>query len=210
MANNTQTLLNTIRNRRSIRKFSDKPVDEQLIKLMVEAAGNAPSNSNRQPWKFIAVSSASVKKLLTGSMRQEWDKRLTHLENEEIRSETANYVGAFEFMGKAPVIIVALCKRPSLMVEAMSSATPALTERLSGDCSSTAMAVQNMLLMSHALGLGACPMTGPLIAEERIKEILKVSKHYNICCLVAVGWPDETPPAPQRKTTDKILEFIGE
>ena len=51
-----------IKRRHSIRKFSDKPVDQEVIKNCIKAAGTAPSGANHQPWHFVAISDPSIKK----------------------------------------------------------------------------------------------------------------------------------------------------
>ncbi len=57
-------LFEAIKNRRSVRRFEDKPVPEEIIREIVEAGQWAPSACNRQAWKFIAVDSAEVKEKL--------------------------------------------------------------------------------------------------------------------------------------------------
>ncbi|NCP63410.1 MAG: nitroreductase family protein [Paraglaciecola sp.] len=51
-----------IKRRHSIRQFSDRPVDRQIIENCIKAAGTAPNGANHQPWHFVAIQSAAVKK----------------------------------------------------------------------------------------------------------------------------------------------------
>ena len=72
-----------ITNRRSIRRFQDRPVPDDLVKRIIEAGQWAPSACNRQDWKFIIIDSKEVKgKLL---------------------KETTAY-----FVGKAPLLILVI------------------------------------------------------------------------------------------------------
>lgn len=48
--------------RRSVREFSGRPVSEETIRSIVAAAGSAPSGANKQPWRFVCVRDAAVKK----------------------------------------------------------------------------------------------------------------------------------------------------
>lgn len=48
-------VLEAIRTRRSIRKFQDKPVPRELVRIMLEAAMFAPSARNAQPWQFVVI-----------------------------------------------------------------------------------------------------------------------------------------------------------
>lgn len=69
-----------IKNRRSIRRFEDRPVPEELVKKVIEAGQWAPSACNRQAWKFIIVDSSEIK--------------------EKLKRETTAY-----FVTKAPLLI---------------------------------------------------------------------------------------------------------
>ena len=51
-----------MRQRRSIRFFSDEPVTQETIEWMVRAAGTAPSGANKQPWRFVAVRDPALKR----------------------------------------------------------------------------------------------------------------------------------------------------
>ena len=48
--------------RRSVRHFSAEPVPRELIELAIETASSAPSGAHRQPWRFVAISNADVKR----------------------------------------------------------------------------------------------------------------------------------------------------
>ncbi len=51
-----------IKRRHSIRSFSDRPVAKEVIENCLKAAGTAPSGANHQPWHFVAINDADVKK----------------------------------------------------------------------------------------------------------------------------------------------------
>ena len=50
-----------VRTRRSIRKYSSKPISDDVLNRVLDAVRIAPSGSNRQPWKFILVKDKDVK-----------------------------------------------------------------------------------------------------------------------------------------------------
>ncbi|MDW7672721.1 MAG: nitroreductase family protein, partial [Bacillota bacterium] len=54
-------MLSVILNRRSIRKYLDKPVEEDKLHQMLESARWAPSGNNTQPWRFILVKSEEMR-----------------------------------------------------------------------------------------------------------------------------------------------------
>ena len=91
-------LTEAIRNRRSIRDYQDKPVPQEKLNNVLEAARLAPSASNRQMWKFIVVKES------------------------ERRRELSRAAGGQAHIAKAPVVIAAVATMPEYV---MRSGTPA-------------------------------------------------------------------------------------
>jgi len=73
---------------------------------------------------------------------------------------------------------------------------------------SVSMAVQNLLLASHAMGLGACCITSPLIASTKIKKILDIRPPFEIAALIPIGKYYKAPEVVGRKEIDKIIEIV--
>jgi nitroreductase len=63
-------VLNTIRNRRTIRRFKSDPIDEEKILMILEAGRWAPSFSNLQPWTFIVVKDPDLKDALDSASKE--------------------------------------------------------------------------------------------------------------------------------------------
>ena len=66
--------------RRSIRKFEDKPVEEEKLQAVLEAARLAPSWANRQCWSFVVVKDPAIRQALSEKLegnpaRREWPRR---------------------------------------------------------------------------------------------------------------------------------------
>ena len=72
----------------------------------------------------------------------------------------------------------------------------------------TSLALQNLLLAAHAAGLGASGMTGPLVAADALREILRVPASWHIVALVPIGYPDEVPP-PTDAQADRARHARG-
>jgi len=70
------------------------------------------------------------------------------------------------------------------------------------------LAMQNLLLAAHAAGLGASGMTGPLVAADALREILRIPQSWHIAALVPIGYPDEEPTPTARKTVDHVTRWI--
>ena len=58
----SQIFFENLSTRRTIRNFSDKPVDREVIENCIKTAGTAPSGANMQPWHFVLISDPAIKK----------------------------------------------------------------------------------------------------------------------------------------------------
>ena len=58
----SRVFFDNLSNRRTIRDFSDKPVDKSAIENCIKTAGTAPSGANMQPWHFVLISDPAIKK----------------------------------------------------------------------------------------------------------------------------------------------------
>lgn len=71
MVERSRAFLETIRTRRSVRHFSDAPVPLDAIRNCVEAAGQAPSGANKQPWTFVVVTDPKIKAQIRAAAEKE-------------------------------------------------------------------------------------------------------------------------------------------
>ena len=119
-------LLEAIKGRRSIRSFKSDDVTEEEVDLLIEAATMAPSAGNIQPWEFIIIRTAEMKKRLAEAAYEQ------------------------SFIEEAPVVIV-VCAN-----EDRSSQRYGERGKVLYCLQDTAAAIQNMLLTVYSLGLGSC------------------------------------------------------
>ena len=200
-----QAVLEMMRSRRSVRNFTDRKPFRGDIERIVEAARWAPSNHNRQGWKFIVFEDRLELQVLADriaaslSDRIEKVKKITSAQAEEM-------IHCGTLFAKAPIAILVMHKRPvGVGRELLAGATH--EDLVSGEPLSAAMAVQNMLLAAHCLGLGTCVLTAPLLAGEVWKELDDLPMGFEPTCIVALGYPDRAPSPPQRKPLEQILEY---
>lgn len=198
-------LLDLIRSRRSIRRFSSHAVTREDIARLLEAARWAPSNHNRQPWRFLVMDDQHQIERLAEAVRQALPAKLKSLPAAaaSYASELTHYA---TFFSNAPVLLVVLHKQPASVSAPLLAGLPN-PELISGEPLSAAMAVQNLLLAAQALGLGTCVLTGPLLAGDALAGRLDLPAGHELTCLVALGRPAESPPPPRRKTVEQIVEF---
>jgi nitroreductase len=64
--------------------------------------------------------------------------------------------------------------------------------------------------MASEIGLGASVMTGPLIAADQIRQILKIKPSWSPVAFVPVGYPDESPDPTSRKEARKVTRWLDE
>ena len=67
----SQIFFENLSTRRTIRNFSDKPVDREVIENCIKTAGTAPSGANMQPWHFVFISNPKIKKQIRAAAEKE-------------------------------------------------------------------------------------------------------------------------------------------
>jgi coenzyme F420-0:L-glutamate ligase/coenzyme F420-1:gamma-L-glutamate ligase len=202
----SESLLALIRSRRSIRTYANTPVSRDMLEQVIEAARWAPSNHNRQGWKFLVFENRDEIKHLAEQTRHVMRQVLAQ-SNRVLKHQAdtlCHHCGAFD---QAPVVILVMHKKPPAVGKALLN--HATGEHACGEILSAAMASQNLLLAAHAMGLGACVMTAPLLAGKVWSTVDDLPLGYEPTCLITLGIPAETPEAPRRKKLEHILEYRG-
>jgi len=163
----------------------------------------APSAHNAQPWRFIVITNAEVKKRLSEAMADEWDKDLREdgLPPEERDRLTEASIKQF---ARSPILIIAC-----LTMEEMDTYPDERRRKAEHVMAvqSVAAAVQNLLLAAYAEGLGTCWFCAPLFCPERVREVLGVPEDVKPQALITLGYPAEKPEAPPRKPLRNVLHL---
>jgi len=188
-------IIESIKKRRSIRKYSSRKVAANILRQVLEAARWAPSAHNAQPWRFIVLTDASLKRKLSKAMADVW---IADLIKDDIPSETRESMSkaSAEQFTRAPVLIVA-CLTMKEMIKYEDESRQKSERDLA--VQSLGAAVQNMLLAAHADGLGACWFCAPIFCKEFVRKILKIPDDVEPQALITLGYPSEKPRAPSRK-----------
>ena len=205
-------LMKIVTGRRSIRRFKSKIPEKELLLKMLDAARNAPSATNLQPWKFFVITNPAVKDQMAIAVSNKLNSlATTNLSRTVGGSENVKAFGReyFLFFRKAPVVIATFFKpypvAASLGYESNSDSEEKM--RMLG-IESTSAAMQNMLLAAHSLDLGTCWLDGPLIARKELEALLNVDEPWRLMCLVAVGYPENVPSPVRRKKLALISRFM--
>ena len=169
-----------IMNRRSIRRYLDKPVEREKLEVIAECAINAPSGSNRQPWQVRIVENQELLAKINAVFMKE--------NAQQIRRDK-NFKNMFR---NAPNIII-VC-----------------TPTQGGGELEAGMLGQNIMLAAHSIGLGTCCLGGVVRfvssspKTEFFRDELNIPVDYKINYIIAIGYPDEEPEAKPRDDS-KVL-----
>lgn len=179
-------LIRAITQRRSIRKFKPDKISNPDLNLLLEAARWAPSWANSQCWRFVVVTNLSIKEQLSGTV-------LSRIPGKENAASPA--------IRHAPVVIVACAelKRSGYYAENPS------TEKGDWYMFDVALAMQNLTLAAHSLGLGTVHVG--MFDAKKVASIINIPEGYVAVELMPVGYPDETPEPRSRKSLEEIVYF---
>ncbi|NIN01707.1 MAG: hypothetical protein GTO24_27500 [candidate division Zixibacteria bacterium] len=193
----TNPVLKAIKERRSVRRFQEKDVEDDKIELILKAATWAPSANNDQPWKFVVVKSKETKEKVLNAFL---DRMKDYFEGHGIPLERIKpfWSGIFA----APVHILAFCDTSALEMEEEHLEVQMLwsTQGVSAAC-------QNILLAAHTLGLGSVWTGGSLVVEDEIKRMLEVPEGVRLMTVIAVGYPADEPLPPVRRPLSDVTFF---
>ncbi|MDU0205090.1 nitroreductase family protein [Paenibacillus sp. MAH-36] len=179
-------LKEAIRNRRSIGKVKQDPVDKALIEEILEAGTWAPNHCHTEPWRFWVMTGEGRGLLGKGYAEvaaSEADPALTEEELAVLKG--AQMKKAF----RAPVVI-AVAVTPSAQ-----AVVPEIEEYAAAHA-----AVQNMLLTAHSLGLGAIWRTGAPTYHAKMREAFGLGAKEELVGFIYLGYPDMAPPPKAART----------
>jgi len=172
-----------IKGRRSIRKFKSDAVSHDVIASIVETASYAPSWKNTQIARYVAVENP-----LKDRIAEECIHDFHH--NTEI-------------IKNAPMLIALTFVKNRSGFERDGSYT---TRRgASWQMFDTGIASEAFCLAAHEAGLGTVILG--IFDDEKVAELLELSEDREVAALIPIGYPDETPNAPKRKTVDELLTY---
>jgi nitroreductase len=178
--------MQVIRDRRSQKTFTDRPVSQDDIRTMLDAAVLAPNHKMTQPWGFAVLGRLSKKTY--GEIRAQLKLQ-----------EFLDSPGATE-------------KREKIITE--SAAIPAIivvTQKLEGDphrkredYAAVFMAIQNILLVATSMGLGSKVHTGEILNAPAMRELIKAEENEQIVAVIHLGEPaEEMKPKARVPAADK-------
>jgi len=205
-------LKEAIYNRSSVRNFTKEKVSEENLRELVRRAGAAPSINNSEPWKFIAITNEDLLKELGDVVRIKY-KNLIPENDERITDTIRNQVTKFaSFFSDAPAVIAVVAKPYSAIIDEILVSTGLTHDEMNKlrnypDIQTYGAAIQNILLSAVELGLGACWLTGPMVAKNELEEILGIESPHKLIAFVVVGMPLHEAKPRAKQSLDEIFEL---
>jgi nitroreductase len=168
-----------VEKRKSIRKFSNRGVSDEIINELIKTAMLAPSGCNLQPWKFAAIRSSEFK--------------------QKMRVDKIFYQ---DFVFNAPVLLIC-CATPKTYYCLDDGLNKYDETRATRDLG---IASAFLVLRAEELGLGSC-FIAENPGFEKLKEMLNLEKEDVIPFAICLGFPAETPERKKRKDIKDV--FLG-
>lgn len=170
-----------IETRRSVRRFKDEPVSQETLEELVRLASYAPSWKNTQTVRWTA---------LTGAKKDRF-----------AREAVMGYAGNQAIIDSCPVLLVQTCIQGRAGFERDGSFSTAKGDRW--EMFDAGVAAQTLCLAANDLGLGTVIMG--IFEPAKAAEILELPEGRSVSSLIALGWPDQEPAMPKRKSVEELL-----
>lgn len=183
-------VMEAIYGRRSVRHFTSDPVDDKALRDLIDAAVQAPSAINQQPWAFCVVRDRALLSRISIAAKAHLIK-LPSVGLPDHLLETLNDL-TFDIFYHAPTLIV---------ISAVS-ASPWAVE----NC---ALAAENLMLAAYAAKLGTCwvGLAQSWLGTADGKSALGLPENYVPVAPIIVGHPKEAPPPVARRQPE--IRWIG-
>jgi nitroreductase len=205
-------LFEAMRTCRTVRRLRPDPVPDDLLRKVLSAATWAPSGGNRQPWRFLVVRDAALKRSLGElylpiwrSFSQVYVARLDALPaesrgREERMVRSADHLA--EHFHEAPVIVVVCVRIADLAITDAQLDRPAVVGG-----ASIYPAVQNLILAGRAVGLGAALTTLLCLKEPEVRALLGIPDGWATCAHLPMGFPEGKGHGPVRRKPVESVAF---
>ena len=168
-----------IQERKSIRKFKQEEVPENMVRELIEAGRLAPSGTNIQPTRYVIIKDA---------------------ENREQLSECT----PLPFVPAAPVVI-ACCFDKQAFQPGVNTRLDKLDDAslYAYFSLNAAIAIEHIILKAVDLGLGSCWVM--MFDKDKVRKLIGLDERYELVALLPVGYPDQAPEAKPRLDLEQLI-----
>ncbi len=203
MRTRARDFLETMRRRRTVRDFSDRPVPREVLEDCLLAAGTAPNGANRQPWRFVIVGDPEIKAKIregaeaeerafySGKAPPEWIAALEHLGTDEHKP----------FLVRAPWLIVIFAESYEVQSDGAKLKNYYVTE-------SVGIATGMLITALHHAGL--VTLTHTPSPMKFLNKLLGRPDNERPFLILVAGYPEEGAEVPkiEKKPIEDIAIFV--
>jgi iodotyrosine deiodinase len=203
MLNRTREFYEWMNTRRTVRDFSDKPIDPKVIEDIILTASSAPSGAHKQPWTFCVVKDPDIKKQIREAAEKEEMESYSNRMSDEWLNDLKPLGTDWQkpFLEIAPYLIVVFKRSYELDADGKKHQNYYVTESCGIACGFLLSAIHNAGLV--ALTHTPSPM-------NFLTKILKRPENEKPFLLIPVGYPSEACWVPdlKRKTLSEVCVWI--
>lgn len=171
-------LIDLVKERRSVRRFQEKSIPDEMMTDLLEAVRWSPSWGNTQCWEVVVVKDNQVK--------------------DQLKEVVSPKNPATKAVASAPVVF-ALCGKKNRAGFYKDTAVTKFGEWMMFDLG---IAAQSLCLTAHALGLGSV-IVGSM-DHDAAGKILKMPSDCEMVVLIPVGFPEKISSPPKRKDVNEF------
>lgn len=184
------TILEAIESRRSIKEFTDREVSRREIEQLLDAAVRAPNHRATEPWRFY---------VLGPEARRGYGAALGARKAKRVEDPEAAAAVRKKVEDKHAEL-------PAMLAVAMVlNDDPEIREE---DYAATFMAIQNLSLAAHGMGLGSHIKTGGVMDDPRSRTAVGVPDGQRIVATIEIGEPAGVPDAKERRPASELTTWV--
>ena len=189
---------------RAMRRVKEDPIPDEIIKSMIESAIRAPSGSNRQDWRFVAVTDQEVRTQLADIYRETWDYYVKSFYN------SSSDLGASNLKDKEQIESVRRISNSASWLAENYDKVPLLVLAFSRNDptgSSIYPAIWSLMLAARSHGIGTCLTTVMSFKTEEVYEVLDIpaDKGWTLNATITAGYPLGKWGVAERESLSKKL-----
>ncbi|MFF8533161.1 coenzyme F420-0:L-glutamate ligase [Streptomyces sp. NPDC015532] len=198
----SEAVREAVTQRRTVRAFTDEPVDPGAVRRAVAAAVTAPAPHHTTPWRFVLLESARSRTRLLDAMRDAWiaDLRGDGKSEESI----AKRVRRGDVLRKAPYLVV-----PCLVMDGSHTYGDGRRDGAEREMFvvATGAGVQNFLVALAGERLGSAWVSSTMFCRDVVREVLELPENWDPMGAVAVGHAAEEPRARPERDAAAFIEL---